>query len=181
MNFLLGQVSRHFHPPSTSLTINTLGPWRCQLGHIRFRRVDQSLATIFTPMFNPVIIALWRPWLDGEATWTLLRASVTQWSLAVMRPEKEGPGDLRWAGCRFGPWVNDEEVGVGPEDLVVIYVRWKVCLQMYKSVNSVILNKLVGESWLKAGLSKCQNLVEIFPGDAQISKGKSTSPPHLTV
>lgn len=138
------------------------------------------MATALTPMFNLVTIALRRPGLDGEATWTLSGGGMTQWSLAIVRPEEERPCDLRWTRCGVGSRVKDENVGVGPEDLVVVYIRRNAILQMDKSVYRIVLNKFVGESWLKVGLSERQNLVEVFPGDARVSKGPSTRSRHLT-
>jgi hypothetical protein len=85
-------------------------------------------------MLNLVTVSLRRPGLDGEATWTLSEGGMTQRSLAIMRPEDERPCDIRWARCGVGPRVKDEKVCVGPEDLVVVYIRRDAILQMDKSV-----------------------------------------------
>lgn len=70
--------------------------------------------------------------------------------------------DLRWSWCGAGPIAENEEVGVGPEDLVVVYIGCNVFPQVDEAVYCVVENELVCECRLQVVLSECQNLAEVF-------------------
>lgn len=131
-------------------------------------------------MFNLVIVFFRCPWLEGETFWTLLGTSVAIRSLALVRPEEKSTRDFKQSRCRVGSSVHYEKVCVGSEGLVLVNVGFYIFFQMDKAVYRVVLKEFVCESGLQAWLSECQDLVEVFPGDAQISKGLSTTSQHLT-
>jgi hypothetical protein len=54
---------------------------------------------------------------------------------------------------------------------VFVYVGIYIFFQVDKPVYHVVLKEFVCECGLQGLLSERQNLAEVFPGDAQISKG----------
>lgn len=164
-------ASRYLKPPSPSLATRILPPRGRDLGGAGFRGVDNYYPAAFALMFDLVVYFFRCPWLEGETTRALLKTSVAHRSLAVVRPEEKSPCDFTFSRCGVGLRVDNEKVGVGTEGLVVVYVRFYVILQVDKAVYHVVMKEFAGESGLEVGLSESQNLAEVFPGDAKISKG----------
>lgn len=96
-------------------------------------------------MFDFVTVALRRPGPEGEARRALLGAMVTQRSLAVVRPEKIRHHDLKWSRCGVGRRGEDEQVSMGPEGLVVVYIAFDTLLQMDEAIYCVVLYKFACE------------------------------------
>jgi len=165
--------STGLHPPSTSLTNRGLRPWGRNHSRVGSGRVDNGMITALAPMFDLVLQALRCPGFESEALGALLGTGLTHWSLAVVRPEKIRPRNFRRSRCQIGPGVDDQDVSVGPEGLVVIYIGTYVVPQVDEAIYRVVYHEFSSEGRLQIGLRKRQNLAEVFPGDARISYSKS--------
>jgi hypothetical protein len=60
---------------------------------------------------------------------------------------------------------------MGPQDLVVVYVSLYIVSKIYEAIYGVVEDEFIREARLQAGLRERQNLVEVLPGDAQVSNG----------
>jgi hypothetical protein len=85
-----------------------------------------------------------------------------------MRPENSGDGRAASLDTElhFQTRVENDEVGVGPQSLVVVNEGVDVLLQVDEPVKNEVQNEPVHEAELQVWLSKGQHLAEVFSKDS---------------